>query len=341
VTLLLIGCGAPPKPMVTGGLKNMPQPVPPPRVPARRDVPLDPALQQAAQARIREAFSSDDPQLRANAVEAAQLTFGPDARPIITEALRDRAAIVRFAGAMAAGKLQLRELHDELWALANDAGQTLKVRIGARYALHRIGDTRLSHDLEKTAQDPNPGVRVDTALVLGLLGDPSATKILRYMINDSEADVRIQAAESMWRLGDSRGLEVLVAGSVSSFVDDRMWCLMALAVPKDQRVAKHLYGQLTDDDPKQGYAEVSLVAARALGDIGLDSGYGVALKGIASPDPRQRYLAAMAFGSIGRSDSQKPLAPLLNDSDPRVRLAAATAVLQLKGSGDGATAGGM
>jgi HEAT repeat protein len=335
--IMLSGCGGTPK--NSGGLKNMPRAAPPPAVPARRDEPINPALLQTAKARIYDAFHSSDPRLRGNAVEAAQLTLGASAKPIITNALADDNAFVRYSGTMAAGKLQLRDLHDELLGLSNDP--SVKVQIGSRYALHRIGDTRLSHDLEKYAQDPNPGVRVDTALVLGLLNDQSALKILRHLVVDPEPDVRIQAAESMWRLGDSAGLDVLVAGTISKFVDDRMWCLMALAVKKDQRVATHLYGQLTDDDPKQGYAEVSLVAARALGDIGMDSGYGVAMKGVASPDARQRMLGAMAFGSIGRSDAQSYLAPLLADPDLKVRLAAATAVLQLKSPAtNGATANG-
>jgi HEAT repeat protein len=51
---------------------------------------------------------------------------------------------------------------------------------------------------------------------------------------------------------------------------------------------------------------------------------------VKSDAPRQRFLAAIALGTIGRSDAQSSLAPLLQDEDARVRLAAATAILQLK-----------
>ena len=64
--------------------------------------------------------------------------------------------------------------------------------------------------------------------------------------------------------------------------------------------------------------------------IGSDEGYGVALKGASSTDPRQRLLAALAFGAIGRSDAQETLANLLKDDNTDVRVAAATAILQLK-----------
>jgi HEAT repeat protein len=104
-----------------------------------------------------------------------------------------------------------------------------------------------------------------------------------------------------------------------------MIALLALAGPKDARVLGHIEGNLTAD-----YDEVSLVAARAAGMVGSDAGYGVALRGIKSSLTRQRMLAAMAFGAIGRSDAQEYLAPLLKDEDADVRLAAATALLQLK-----------
>jgi HEAT repeat protein len=81
---------------------------------------------------------------------------------------------------------------------------------------------------------------------------------------------------------------------------------------------------LTDD-----YLEVSLVAARAAGMLGSDDGYGVVLLGAKSSDRIQRVLAGMAFGAIGRSDSQPMLRKLLGDSDADVRLVAAGAILQI------------
>jgi HEAT repeat protein len=145
------------------------------------------------------------------------------------------------------------------------------------------------------------------------------------MMMDPSPAVRLQAAESLWRLGDQQGLEALVSASLSKFPDDQMLAILALAEPRDQRVLGHIQGQLTND-----YDEVSLIAARAAGMLGSDDGYGVALKGARSADPRQRMLAALAFGAIGRSDSQSSLSVLLRDVNQDVRIAAATAILQLK-----------
>ena len=162
-----------------------------------------------------------------------------------------------------------------------------------------------------------------------MLGEKSALKILRQMTSDTDAGVRIQVAESMWRLGDEAAREVLEAGTGSQFADDRKLCLLALAAPRDRRVSENLRGKLTDD-----YTEVALVAARAMGDIGFDDGYGVAMNSVRSTDPRQRLLAAMALGAIGRSDAQTTLATMLKDTDPRVRLGCATALLKLQERGE-------
>jgi HEAT repeat protein len=304
-------------------MKEVPAPKPPPPVPAPVETPLDPALRESARAELRAAFDSNDPHIRANAVEAAQNTVGVEARDMVEQALSDQAPVVRFAAAMTAGTLRLRDLHEKLWTMRNDPNT--RVRIGVRYALHKLGDMRLTHDLEQTAVDPKPRVRETTAFVLGRLGEKSAIKILQRLSSDLDGGVRVAAAEAMWRLGDERGLDVLVAGVVGQYVDDTMICLRGLVGPKDRRVQEYVRGKLTDD-----YLSVRLQAALALGELGYDDGYTVAMQAITNPDPRERHLAALALGAIGRSDSQPALAPLLKDSEPGVRLAAATALLQLK-----------
>ena len=77
-------------------------------------------------------------------------------------------------------------------------------------------------------------------------------------------------------------------------------------------------------------ATMAAFSVGALGMIGSDAGMGVALKAVDSRDARQRGMAALALGDIGRTDAQPALERLLKDKDPAVRLAAATAVLQLR-----------
>ena len=162
-------------------------------------------------------------------------------------------------------------------------------------------------------------------MVLGKLGEPTAIRILKVMRLDTNPAVRQQASEAMWKLHDQAGLEDLIALSLSKHPDDQMMGLIGLAEPGDVKVRQHVRNGLTAD-----YPEVTLVAARAMGMLGSDEGYGLALRGVNSTDRRQRQLAAFAIGAIGRADAQTQLRKLMADPAPDVRLAAATALLQLK-----------
>ncbi|MGN6505106.1 MAG: HEAT repeat domain-containing protein [Tepidisphaeraceae bacterium] len=301
----------------------IPAPKLPPQPPAVRKMPIDPSLQAAAEQELTRAFQSNDPVLRANSVEASQKTLGIKAADRIMLALNDPDGLVRFAGAMAAGAIKLQSAYSKLLAMTQD--ENPNVQVAVRYALHRLGDYRLSHDFERFATDADAHVRANTVLALGLLGEPSALNILRYMRGDPDPAVRLQVAEAMYRLGDEKAREKLVAGTISSYPDDQIVSLLALAGTHDRSIIRSLHAQLTSE-----YEEVTLAAARACGMVGSDDGMAVALKGTSSVDPRQRGMAALALGAIGRSDAQPQLSHLLHDADPAVRLAAATALLQLK-----------
>ena len=317
-------------------------PTRPPPPPEFRDEPIDQSLRADAEREIEQAAQAPEGFLRAHALEAMRnLSITRDApaagtargrawRDFILAGLGDTAAVVRFAAAMAAGELRLAEAGEPLIALVNDPDPN--VQVAARFGLHRLGDHRYSHYLEKTALDPRPAVRANTAMVLGLLEEPSALKVLRALRRDSSAAVRLQVAEAMWRLGDPEGLDPLIQGSLSRYPDDQMVSLLGLVGPRDRRVIQHVRSALVHH-----YPEVTLVAARAMGLLGPgqrqlygDEGYAVAQRGANSNDPRQRMLAALAFGAIGRPDSQGILAKLLKDTDADVRLAAAQAILQLR-----------
>ena len=296
---------------------------PTPPSPPARNIPLDPKLRAAAQAEFDAALISGDRIVRGHALEAGPRLFGDKLKGEIIKGLADSEPNVRFAAAMGVGDIKLASAKDDVLKLIDDNDP--HVRVAVRYALHRLGDYRFSHDLERTAADPDPGVRGDTALVLGKLESSSAVRLLLPMQRDSEAAVRLQAAEALWRLGDERGFTTLVAASVSGYPDEVMIAYVAIAATKDQKLQGHIVAGLSNE-----YPEIALSAARALGELGSDIGYGVALKGAVSKDVRQRFLAAMALGSIGRTDGQEPLELLLHDKDsPDIRLAAAYSILQL------------
>lgn len=319
LALILTGCASSKRP--TSGV-NLPPPQQVPPAPQLDPKPIDLSLRAAARAQLLAECSDPDPFLRCNAIEALSDVDPANAAGPITTGLDDLEPSVRFASALSAGQIRLKSVYPRLLAMAND--NDLRVQAAVRFALHRLGDTRLSHDLEKLAGNPDFKVRASTAQVLGLLGEVSATDILVSLMSDSSAPVRIQAAEALWRLGDERGLQALLAYSISKFPDDQIIALEALAEPRNPRAIQQLRSELTED-----YPEVSLAAARGLGMLGLDEGWRVAITGAKSIEPRQRSLAALAMGAIGRSDLQPPLATLLKDPEPTVRISAATALLQL------------
>jgi HEAT repeat protein len=300
-----------------------PKPLAPP--PPAKNEPLKPELQAAAKAALYAALADADEYVRMHAIEAMQQTLGVAAKDVYLKGLSDESAKIRFAAAMAVGQLHVAAAKDRLLQMVNDPDGN--VMIAVRYALHRLGDTRFTKDLQNTARDPLVWqYRAQTAMVLGLLNEPTAVRVLKPMQRDAQAAVRIQVAEALWRLGEMDGLRTLVASSTSGYPDDQLVAVLGLAARKDTRVTGHVRSALTAD-----YPEVCLVAARAMGILGDDDGYAIAIEGAKSPDARQRSLAALALGAIGRSDAQGVLAGLLEDKDSAdVRLSAATAILQLK-----------
>jgi HEAT repeat protein len=294
-----------------------------PKPPPLNAVEVNPSLRQAAQQELDRALAAGDPMIRMHAMEAAQNAMGSGARDAILKGLADDAPGVRFAAAVAAGELRIEAARSRLLELLKDKEQ--QIHLAAIFALHRLGDTRYSVGLEAALENTDPEMRGNAVFLLGRLGEKSAVKILRPMLQDPSTAVRVQAAEALWRLGNEAGLEPLVADSLSRNPDIRMVGLMGLAGPRDARVIGHVRDALFSP-----YDEVKLVGARAMGMLGSDAGFAVAVNLTKSTEARQRNLAALALGAIARPDAQEALSPLLKDTDPDVRLAAAAAILELK-----------
>lgn len=305
------------------GQKMARKPKSPPAYPAAKVEAIDPVLRGEAVQELLAAAKSSSVLVRAHAMESIKEANLSEGYGAVIGAMEDRYPMVRFAACLAAGELRLADARSAALSRLNDSNES--VQVGGVFVLHRLGDRRYSHTFEKTAVAPDPNLRGNTAVVLGLLGEPSAKKILDVMLRDTAPGVRLQAAEALWRLGDHDAVEYLITATISRYPDDRMIAAAALAAPRNPRISEHLRGMLVSE-----YPEVSLVAARGMGQLGSDEGYGVAMRGAESEEPRQRQLGALAFGSIGRSDSQKILQRLLKDSDADVRIAAAQAVLQLR-----------
>jgi HEAT repeat protein len=245
------------------GKFDFPLPPPPPRVPAAEQTPLDPALRQAARDRLVAGLQDTNELTQAHSLEAVGEVArydkdGPDYSPYVIEALHSDSELVRFSAALTAGRLKMAAARPTLEGMLYD--HSVKVCVGVRFALHMLGDTRHSHDLEKLSRDPDPTVRGAVAEVLGMMDEPSAVKILRFMRIDHDPRVIQEAAEALWRYGDEDGRDELIALTVSTHPDDAMFGLLALAEPRNIEIREHVRADLVSD-----YMEESLVAARAMG----------------------------------------------------------------------------
>lgn len=303
----------------------------PPSPSGKSDIPLPPppvamdvsaTLKESAKAQLVTSLAATDPGIRTHAVEGVKDALGTGGRQYLLAALSDPDPLVRFAACMACGEVRLEEARAKVSTLLSD--QNDHVQIGAIFAMHRLGDTRYSSGLEAALRSPQADVRANSAFALGRLGEKSAVRVLRPLIRDRAVEVRLQAAEALWRLGNEDGLAFLVAAGVSGHPANQMVGLLGLAGPRDRRVIEHIRPGKESD-----YVEVTLVAARAMGMLGSDEGYTQAINATRSADARQRSLAALALGAIGRADAQESLSPMLKDEDEDVRLTAATAILEL------------
>jgi len=320
--LFLTGC-----PPAHQGIGYAPPPETPNEIrpPVEKVMPLDPALQEAARKELTSEAASSDPILRVHAIEGERESIGADATADYLRALNDSAPVVRYAGAMVVGELRLKVARGTMRGMVDD--KNIFVRIGARFALHRLGDYTFSHDFETFARDVDPHVRGMTAMVLGRMGESSATKILMVLRKDPDPAVRQQASEALWRLGNMVGEEDLAGLIESHYRDDQMVAILGLASTHNEAVRQNIRPEVYGID-----MDVRLVAARGMAMLGggpYDLGYPVAMDGARETDPKLRVLAALALGAIGRTDEQPVLKDLLNDKDPDVRIAAATAILQL------------
>lgn len=283
-----------------------------------------------------------DPSVRTQGMEAAARVLGQAARLRIREGLKDRDPGVRFASAMALGKLKDAGALPALRALCDDPDPS--VRIGAYFAQEQLGAaTRASRTAwrDLLRKHEKPEVRRNAVLALGQLQDKSTIPLLRIAAaSDSDDGVRIQALEGLALLGDKDAVNRFVFEAFGGVGFKQPFALMTLGQVPDDRVLPTLRARLAHSP----YLEARLAAARALGAKGQPDGFDLAMRSLdwnqpnrSLPDDRPenqlmriRSMAAMALGEIGDARALGKLRRTMEDpQDPRVQLAAATAILMI------------
>jgi HEAT repeat protein len=337
VLVSLAGCSSSRSP---GGLVRQASPLPAPEEVARYRDPLAvSSLREQAVDLIVGFASSDSAELRTNALEALIPTPGR-LEPICSTALRDPNPAVRTAAVIMVGRASLVRLAAAVRPLVQD--RSGYVQAAAVYSL-----TRLKQPVDPTVigqlvlHAPDPRLRAHAAFLIGEMGERSALPMLREAARDNISRssmpevklLQIQLAEAMVKLGDDQQLEVIRAALYPSRPEDLE--VTALAVQcigelRDKSATDELIylTALKDHQGNRMPAEIRLAAAASLARLGLDKGSFIADEFIASPMPPLRAQAAFVYGEIGHQADLAKLARLMNDADPRVRLAAAAATLK-------------
>lgn len=297
-------------------------------------------LKQRAIEALRRGVRYDDlPSVRAQAIESFQEVAPEAGLPWIRTGLLDEHPAVRFAACMALGTLEDRASRESIAKLLEDPDDS--VQAAAIFALHRVGDASHTARLASLLkEDGDLAVRRNAALVLGRLGEPGAVSLLAGVVNCADDALHFQALEALALLGNKQAVQQLTFVANSGNGPQEVFALNALAMRRDPELRKTFEYKLAEG----AYLETRLAAARGLGELGSADGLKVATEGIRFNQPRRglendppenqlmriRQMAANALEAIGDPAGLVPLAERLEDnSDPRVQVAAAKAILRI------------
>jgi HEAT repeat protein len=296
-------------------------------------------LWRAAIDLLLEAAASDDPLLRANAIEALQ--EAPQyLDQVLASGLGDANRGVRFVAAMTVGRLELGRHAPAVEPLLEDESRS--VRAAAVYALRRCGRPVDLNPLAGYVADGDPEVRANAAMVLAELGNRSAAPVIRDALGRRlssggptlERIVALQLAEALVMLGERREIEVIRAALFTPVEQGEITALACMMCGRlgDRGATADLSNLALRTGEGEQPPEIRMAATYALGLM--EPGRApaeVPRAFLASSFPEQRAQAAITLGAIGDPAALSSLGPILNDSNPRVQVAAAAAILMITG----------
>lgn len=290
---------------------------------------------------LLEAMTLDpSPQVRANAIEGLEVVPARLAAAV-GPATQDSNEGVRSVAALAIGRNRLCEQIALVRPLAED--RSAYARVAAAFALARCGDTSTINTLaDHLFRHPEVRVRSLAAYALGELGDPSAAPMLRQAADvelprTSDIELRVfdlQIAEALFKLGEFESLDTLHTALFPSRPEELEATALAAQILGEvgsRRSLPDLRNLIAyrDELGNAMPAEVQLAAAAARAKLGMSDAGWVAYDQIANPSAVIRSQAALTLGELEGDDQLDELARLLDDPNPLVQVAAATAVLRV------------
>jgi HEAT repeat protein len=319
LAVILTGCNSPP-----GG------PTSSPRTP-------DASLYAQALGTLERASRSEQPLVRANAIEMLVPEVEP-LRDAVRRGLVDSNPGVRFVSAMALGKRRLCGSSMLVRPLLEDPSQS--VRAAAIFALVVCGDEDVDQTpLSAMVLGMDRATRANAALVLSEIGNPTASVLLReamkrpLQVEDPEVirASELGLAEALVRLGDRRQLETIRAAFFAPASQGELTALASQMAGRlsDRILVPAMAALALATGPRQAGPELRLIAAEALARIDANMALPALAEEFSDSDmPEVRMQAAAVLGWDRSAGGIRTLGRLLEDPNERVRVAAAGAILR-------------
>jgi len=306
---------------------------------ARLEV-LDESVRVSAIDLLMQASSSEDPLLRANAIEGLQ-SVDDRLDEVVRFGLVDDNEGVRFVATLAVGMQDLCSLSHLIRPLLEDSSPS--VRAAAMFSLDRCGQEVDLTPLAAMVLGSDPTAKANAAFVLGEIGNPSAIPVIRNGVGRSMRQVeqaRVQTidlvmAVAMVKLGDESEQEVIRAALFSPSERAELTAMACQMIGRtgDTVMLQNLHDLATAQGPRDPGLEIQLVASDALARLKPDRvPVEFVLQQIQHPEPGIRAQAASVLGTLDSARFGPQLAMLLRDQDPRVQVAAAAAALRKRPS---------
>jgi len=286
---------------------------------------------------LQEASIAPYPQLRANAIEGLQ--FAPEhLDPLVRRGLVDENRGVRFVAAMTIGRHRMEAIAHLLAPLLRDESES--VQAAAIYGLKRCGKTVDLSPLATLILSDDPDVRANAALVLGDLGNASAVPVIQRAVGRGMSRVNaakiklvdLQLAEALVKLGEEQQIDGIRAALFAPAEEGELTavaCMMSGRL-RDERTVPNLVRLARMTGEFQQPAEVRMAATWGLARIDPAMALvDVPMQYVTSDGYQLRLQAAMTLGEIGNPGSLATLSTLMGDQNPRVQVAAASAILQI------------
>lgn len=301
--------------------------------------------QKAAVAVLTAAMRSSYPLDRANAIEMLEGQIEP-LRAAVLKGLVDPNEGVRFAAAMAAARNDLCGLAEQIQPLIMDPSPS--VRAAAIAALARCNRQVDQSPLAAMVLGPDYATRANAAMALGEIGNATAAPLLRAALAKpiqagDPVVVRVsemELCEALVLLGDRSQLETIRAAFFAPADQSELTALAAQMAGRlqDETLAPAMLAMVTGEGPRKPGPELRLIIADALLRMRpalAEQVASLAIEQSSNSLPEVRMLAAAVLAYEASPASEAVLGRLLDDPEPRVRIAAAGAILRRAGSEPG------